>query len=244
MMRANRDMEEEEEALLRPGESGATSKQGDAEPIKRRKAQLDSEEAQPFSLGQYSTMALLAIFAITSLIIWTLPAPTLMGKLNLLQQSWHLNTVLDEAAHLHEQINDLHKEKADLEQEIKKEEARAIELKKRLESADSQTVTLRKQLKTDEQTLTGLRDSSKSLEEQINKERDRRKELLHELQSVKAAELPVLKRMVRDAKNMTEVKANGGLVGAGVRLRSTEPGFADLKVSEEKPEREKTKTKA
>ena len=38
--------------------------------------------------------------------VWTLPAPTLLGKLDLLRQSWRLNKVLDEAAELRSKIKD------------------------------------------------------------------------------------------------------------------------------------------
>jgi hypothetical protein len=38
--------------------------------------------------------------------VWTLPAPTLLGKLDLLRQSWRLNKVLDDAAELRSKIKD------------------------------------------------------------------------------------------------------------------------------------------
>lgn len=50
--------------------------------------------------------------------MWTLPAPTLLGKLDLLRQSWRLNQVLDETTVLRAKIKAADLEKADLEQAV------------------------------------------------------------------------------------------------------------------------------
>ena len=50
--------------------------------------------------------------------MWTLPAPTLLGKLDLLRQSWRLNQVLDETTVLRAKIKAAELEKADLEQAL------------------------------------------------------------------------------------------------------------------------------
>lgn len=142
--------------------------------------------------GPWSGPALLVLLALLGLTVWSLPAPTLLGKLGLLRQSWRLNAVLDESAKLRDNIAAATKEMANMQDAMSTEQARAMDLQRRLDSSAGETKSLRTQLAQETSKSSLLHVSNQDLEVQIKRERDRRKELLQKLQVLKHAELKEL----------------------------------------------------
>ncbi|CAE8640510.1 unnamed protein product [Polarella glacialis] len=182
--------EEEQEALLSKDKS--ESGPGASPPTGKR---LQTHAAGRGSLlppSARSPVALAVLLALLSFTIWTLPAPTWIGKFELLRQSWNLNKVLDESSQLRQEIEAAKKEKADLEQSLVSESARSAQLQKRLGSVDGDGKSARKELANHQDMVAGLKSSNADLEAQLNKERGARKALLHNLQKVKKEEMQEL----------------------------------------------------
>eukprot|EP00929_Paragymnodinium_shiwhaense_P019550 TRINITY_DN13287_c0_g1_i1.p1 TRINITY_DN13287_c0_g1~~TRINITY_DN13287_c0_g1_i1.p1 ORF type:complete len:287 (+),score=86.16 TRINITY_DN13287_c0_g1_i1:184-1044(+) len=145
--------------------------------------------------GAWSGPALIVVVLILCLTVWSLPAPTLLSKLDLLRQCWRINSVMDESERLREAIATAVKEKSDGQEALTKEEGRAVDLQRRLDSSGGDTKSLRAQLADEQSKSELLHSSNKDLEAQIDKERARRREVLHKLQEVKHAELKELARL-------------------------------------------------
>ncbi|CAK9063931.1 unnamed protein product [Durusdinium trenchii] len=144
-------------------------------------------------------LALATVLATLSFIVWTLPAPTLLGKLDLLRQSWRLNKVLDEAADLRKQIKAAELEKADLEQALLSEKLRSDSLQERLSASNGTTESSRTELSNQQDMAGGLRSSNQKLQGELDAERTARLEILHHLQQLKKSELAELKEVGQDS---------------------------------------------
>jgi len=215
-------MEDEEEALLHSTESA------EAGPPEKRKPHIVPGVSRGVPPSWWSPLGLMAVLLSLALTVWSLPAPTLSGKLELLRQSWRLNAVLDEIEHLREQINTAKTDKASLTRELAGERERSVELQQRLEGSGGREKTLRRQL-ADEQTLvTGLKGSNKGLEKQVERERKLHKELLHKLQRLKQAELSDLAQLDAvekkepDAAAMPEKKTDPSTILVKEKIASAE----------------------
>eukprot|EP00435_Cladocopium_sp_Y103_P032417 s556_g8.t1 len=140
-------------------------------------------------------LALATVLAILSSIVWSLPAPTLLGKLDLLRQSWRLNKVLDEAAELRSKIKAADIEKADLEQALVSEKARSVSLSERFSASNGTTESSKTELSNQQDMAEGLRSSNQQLQGELDAERTARLQILHQLQQLKRTELEELKEV-------------------------------------------------
>jgi len=187
-------MEEDPDPTALPGS------QADCAGYKRRSPDNDGKLGRALH-GSWTPFGLFAsVVAVLVLTVWTLPAPTLLGKLDLLRQSWKLNTVLDESAHLREQINFAHTEKSNLQQELASQKSRSADLESRLGASGGETQSLRRQVADEQVMVSGLKGSNADLEVQVTEQSTRRLELLHKLQRVKKAELKDLEGLDEHAK--------------------------------------------
>jgi len=163
--------------------------QADEAGYKRRPLHNDGNVGRSGS-GSWIPLGLLLTFLMfLAVTVWTLPAPTLLGKLDLLRQSWKLNAVLDESAHLREQIETAHTEKTKLQQELASQKSRSSDLETRLGASGGEAQSLRRQVADEQVMVSGLKGSNADLEARVKEQSARRLELLHKLQRVKKAEL-------------------------------------------------------
>eukprot|EP00933_Yihiella_yeosuensis_P045744 TRINITY_DN41165_c0_g1_i1.p1 TRINITY_DN41165_c0_g1~~TRINITY_DN41165_c0_g1_i1.p1 ORF type:complete len:295 (+),score=81.06 TRINITY_DN41165_c0_g1_i1:95-979(+) len=161
-----------------------------------------------------SPIALFFTLASICATVWTLPAPTLMGKLELLRHCWRLNTVLDEAALLRSQIEAGKFEKKALEKEFASEQARTADLKRREAKAEGDRKASKTQLSNQEDIAAGLKTTNQDLEVQLEKQRGARLQLLHRLQRLKREELRDLAG-IQDPKAPKPVQINARLTATG-----------------------------
>ncbi|OLQ03571.1 Nipped-B-like protein B [Symbiodinium microadriaticum] len=152
-------------------------------------------KAWPPPANARSPLALCMVLATLSFTIWTLPAPTLLGKLDLLRQSWRLNKVLDEVSELRAKIKAAELEKTNLEQALVAEKARSEDLRERLSASDGTTQSSKTELSNQQDMAGGLRSANQKLEEELEKEQTERKRILHDLQRLKRTELKDLESL-------------------------------------------------
>ncbi|CAE7867295.1 nipblb [Symbiodinium microadriaticum] len=184
---------EETEALLSQEESGTGPP---AEKYSSKgKTPSSSSRCWPPPANARSPLALCMVLATLSFTIWTLPAPTLLGKLDLLRQSWRLNKVLDEVSELRAKIKAAELEKTNLEQALVAEKARSEDLRERLSASDGTTQSSKTELSNQQDMAGGLRSANQKLEEELEKEQTERKRILHDLQRLKRTELKDLESL-------------------------------------------------
>jgi len=182
----------------------------------------DDEDDESCCSFSWSCKALVILVIALSLMIWSLPAPTLLGKLSLLRQSWQLNTVLDESMHLRSEIDTARRKKEDLLANLTKEMARAKDLQGRLDKSAGDTKNLQAQLEDEQAKKLGLTNSNSDLQATVEKSRERRRELLHKLQAVKRVEMAELATL--DEEKVVLPHADKAAETTKSRKRSTSGG--------------------
>ncbi|CAJ1361215.1 unnamed protein product [Effrenium voratum] len=190
-----------------PGEGEETESLLAKEPSEDRSYSSKAKTPSKVWPSARSPLALAMVLATLSFVVWTLPAPTLMGKLDLLRQSWRLNKVLDEAAELRSKLKAAELEKANLEQALVSERARSDSLHERLSASDGTAQSSKTELSNQQDMAGGLRSSNQKLQVDLEKERSARVQLLHELQQLKKAELAELKDPRLDSASILPVTA-------------------------------------
>ncbi|CAJ1389766.1 unnamed protein product [Effrenium voratum] len=197
----------QEELRGPPGEGEETESLLAKEPSEDRSYSSKAKTPSKVWPSARSPLALAMVLATLSFVVWTLPAPTLMGKLDLLRQSWRLNKVLDEAAELRSKLKAAELEKANLEQALVSERARSDSLHERLSASDGTAQSSKTELSNQQDMAGGLRSSNQKLQVDLEKERSARVQLLHELQQLKKAELAELKDPRLDSASILPVTA-------------------------------------
>jgi len=142
--------------------------------------------------GMWSTVALFAVLTTMYAVVWSLPAPTLISKISLLRQSWHLSDVMQEPPRLKKEVEAAEKEVAELKKKLEEVRSKNDEVQK---STDSSEGTM-KELKADAERVrletARMRGENDGLSRKLEKVKNREIEYQEKMKRLEDMELPLL----------------------------------------------------
>mmetsp|Transcript_53591 Transcript_53591/g.100451 ORF Transcript_53591/g.100451 Transcript_53591/m.100451 type:complete len:188 (+) Transcript_53591:39-602(+) len=153
---------------------------------------------QPTCGLSWSAVALISIFLLLYLIVWTLPAPTLISKVALLRQSWHLSEVMKEPPVLQSQLDQAEKELISLRARVKEAKSKNDVVQVQVDSAEHSRKDLKMQLVKAQDEVVRLQAHRKDLSAKLEEEKTRRVDLAAKWKKLKESEMPLLKSIPDD----------------------------------------------